>query len=290
MESKRIIKSIRIAFAGISFSCLCLCCAVFCVPQTDALAGDNSDVGGGGDAVILPVIMYHAIYPGGVKTVNYSISINALIADLDYIKENGYTTVLTQDLVNFTEGKSDLPDKPIMLTFDDGFYSMKSLVLPQLIKRDQRAVCAVVGKFIDKYALHNDKYGYLDMQDIKALAESGHIEIASHTNDMHGAGGRKGAGRLSSESPQQYEQNFKADITKLQDKLAGIGVEPAALAYPYGIRGKDNDRMLKELGFKSSFSCAEKFSKITRDPNCLFWLGRVNRDSRSAEYILKNYK
>ena len=241
------------------------------------------------DEIHLPILMYHAVFPNNIKRLPYSVHLSDLQSDLDYIKSEGYTTILAKDLIEYCENEIPLPEKPIMLTFDDGYYSVLSLVLPELQARNMKAVAAVVGKYTEKNCEHNDIYGYLDYNDIKTLEESGHIEIANHSDYMHEQWPRHGMMKKWKEDEDSYKISFQSDLTSMQDKLAKVGVRPIALAYPFGFFEKNSDNYAKELGFKVSFSCREKINKINKESN-LFGLCRFNRDKKNARQILENCK
>ncbi len=72
-------------------------------------------------SVELPIIMYHGLTKNPSKVNAYVIPISSFEEDLKYLKENGYTTVLMEDVINYVDGNEALPEKPIVLTFDDGF-------------------------------------------------------------------------------------------------------------------------------------------------------------------------
>ena len=101
--------------------------------------------------VSLPVLMYHSIAP--VPETQYCISPETLESDLQYLQEHHYTAVSPEELIAYTEGTGDLPEKPVLLTFDDGLYNNLSLALPLLEKYDMCAVISVVGSFDEKEAL-----------------------------------------------------------------------------------------------------------------------------------------
>ena len=112
--------------------------------------------------------------------------------------------VTAEKLISYTRGVGKLPEKPVLITFDDGFYNNLSIALPLLEKHDMRAVVSIVGRYTDDYAAadpHADCYSYLTWADISELAASGRVEIGSHTYDMHSRSGlRQGCAKLPEES------------------------------------------------------------------------------------------
>ena len=63
--------------------------------------------------------MYHSILKDPQRTGDYVISPEQLEKDLIYLQNHGYTTVLLADLIAYVHEGTPLPDKPIVLTFDD---------------------------------------------------------------------------------------------------------------------------------------------------------------------------
>ena len=64
----------------------------------------------------LPVIMYHHINKNPKYLNNYTVSPDEFRRDLEYLKDNGYQTVSASQLIGFTQGKEQLPEKPIRIT------------------------------------------------------------------------------------------------------------------------------------------------------------------------------
>ena len=243
----------------------------------------------------IPIVMYHHITENPKRAGKYVIMKSELEKDLDLIKENGYTTVTVEDLIDYVDGKTVLPEKIIMLTFDDGFESVRELAWPLLKERNMKAVLSVVGSITETYAENKDRnvnYAYLNWDDIRELSQSGDFEIQNHTYDMHstGAKGRKGLSRKSGESPSDYENALIDDLSRMQELLKNLsGVNATAVAYPYGSYSKETLSIVKELGFKASFVCEERVDRVSpSDKDSLFNLGRFNRPSgKSSEEFFK---
>lgn len=231
--------------------------------------------------VFLPVIMYHSVHEGAPQ--DYVVTPSQFEDDLNWLAENGYSSVTAQELVDYTLGKGDLPEKPVLITFDDGFYNNLSLALPLLEKYDMQAIVSIVGKFTDDYAAadpHADRYSYLTWEDVAELENSGRVEIGCHTYNMHSVsgGGRRGCSKIQSESEEEYAQILKSDISLVQDEVAEhTGSLPIVFAYPFGCKSRESVPVLREEGFLITMLCREAPNYITRDPKCLYDLFRYNR-------------
>lgn len=234
----------------------------------------------------LPVVMYHHVTESQKRAGKYVILQDELRRDLDYIKENGYTTVTVRDLLDYVDGKKELPEKIIMLTFDDGFESVRELAWPLLKERKMKAVISVVGSITETYSENADRninYAYLNWDDLRELDESEEFEIQNHTYDMHSTNksGRKGLARKSGESPIAYETALTQDLSRMQVLLKKLsGIDATAVAYPYGSYSRETLEIVKKLGFRCSFVCEERINLISKgNAESLFDLGRFNRPS-----------
>ena len=183
------------------------------------------------------------------------------------------------------EGNGTLPEKPILLTFDDGHYNNLSAALPLLEKYDCKAVVCVIGKFC-RYASdnptesHHPEYSYLTWEDVTSLQKSGRVEIGSHTYNMHDFSPRFGVGRINGEDDETYVKKMEEDLTKLNEKLDEYGVKPTVFAYPFGRYNTLAENTLRKMGFKISLSCNEGLNILEQgNPKCLIRFKRYNRAS-----------
>ncbi|WP_455530069.1 polysaccharide deacetylase family protein [Ruminococcus sp.] len=242
--------------------------------------------------VPLPVIMYHSVCEKAPSA--YTVTPQQLKNDLTWLKNNGYTSVSARQLTDYTRGIGELPEKPVLITFDDGFYNNLSLALPMLEKYDMCAVVSIVGRYTDDYAAadpHADSYSYLTWDDIAELAASGRIEIGSHTYDMHtNSNGRQGCAKLPDESSDEYEAVLGADLALLKTELLqNCGISPEVFAYPFGALSRESLPVLRESGILMTLTCREGMNHITRDPDCLYGIFRNNRSGllTTEEYMAK---
>ncbi len=236
------------------------------------------------EGIFLPVVMYHSIVPN--PQTDYQLSPEMFADDLYYLYANGYQTVSAEQLLAYTEGKAELPEKPVMLTFDDGFYNNLSLALPLLEEYNMCAVVSVVGCYTDITAEkdpHVDRYSYLTWGDIRELLKSGRIEIGSHTYNLHSNEDRAGCSIRMGENEESYTAMLREDLGKLQTRmLEETGTVSRVFAYPYGFVCRESVPVLKELGFFCTLSCREQGNYITQNPDCLYGLDRYNRSPNES--------
>lgn len=231
--------------------------------------------------VEIPIVMYHSVLADPTRSNKFTISPEAFENDLLFIKEKGYETIVFADLIAYVDKGTPLPEKPIMLTFDDGYYNNLIYAMPLLEKHGMKAVVSVVGQFADNFSKsmeHNPNYSHLTWEDIALLSESGCFEVQNHSYAMHNyKGERKGVERKRLETHEQYKKFLLDDVSKMQEKLKELsGVTATAFAYPFGIRSEEADEIFKEIGIRATLSSYEHMNIIS-DADSLYSLGRYNR-------------
>lgn len=235
------------------------------------------------EAVDLPIIMYHSILKDEARANDYVLSPVTLAGDLDYLKQHGYETITTEQLVDYVDGQGGMPEKPIMITFDDGFYNNYLYAYPLLKERGMCAVISPIGDQTEMYTENgqeNAYWSYLSMEHLVEMQESGVFEIGNHSYQMHDNHNRKGCLRKRGEEEGAYEALLEADTHRAQTLLAEGGLTPPlCYTYPFGACSEESERVMKKLGFRCTLSCEERHNVITRDPECLYLLGRYNRPS-----------
>ena len=254
-----------------------ICFIFFFIGKNIAFSAEDKS---GDEKIFLPVIMYHSIHSGTPQ--DYVVTPEQLESDLRYLSENGYSTVSAQQLYDYASGRGPLPEKPVMITLDDGFYNNLAYLLPLLEKYDMNAIVSIVGSFVDNNAAadpHIPEYSYLTWDDVNELLSSGRVEIGNHTYNMHSVkGGRKGCSMNSGESCEEYADILTKDISLLQAEIhENTGTVPCVFAYPYGYISKESIPVLKENGFLITLTCYERPNYIIRDPECLYVIDRYNR-------------
>ena len=249
------------------------CSVVFGRPREVSSAGTE-----------VPILMYHSVGYNSRIQSKYLLSPEEFERDLIWLKNRGYTTVFVSDVVAYAEGRGTLPERPIVLTLDDGYLNNLTYVLPLLERYDMKAVVSVVGEFSQEYTEHpspDPSYAYLTWDDVKTLASSGRIEIGNHTYDMHATSPRRGCMRKADESVASYAATLSSDLSRLQAMLTErVGVTPTVFAYPYGAVSSEAVYVLQSLGFRAALTCNETVNLISQgNVDSLFRLGRFNRPS-----------
>ena len=276
--SKRLCNMVFFGLLITVFLITTLCCASPSFVNIAAEAGnENNDT-----PVKIPVVMYHLVFKKANSRNKFIISEKTLEEDFKYLSNNGFTTILVKDLIDYVENKGELPEKPIMLTFDDGAYNNYLYALPLAKKHNVKFVFSPIGIHADRYteiSEENPRYAHANWTHIKELADSGIVEIQNHTYDMHSSkGARLGCKKRRGESVEKYKQKLSDDLMKMQKLVTEkTGTTPTAFVYPFGAYSECSKDIVKELGFKATFLCENKMNHITRDPNSIHGLYRFLR-------------
>lgn len=260
-----------------------LCCilGVFCAMGVFLWQEGGMPVTAGQDTLPVPVLMYHHVLEDESRLGDYVISPQELEGDLQYLKEQGYETILPQQLVDWCQSGTPLPEKPVMLTFDDGYLSSYAYVLPLLQKYGAKATFAPVGIHTQNFTDTPDpniNYAHMTWDNLKEMSQSPLVEVANHSYDMHHQTGRHGTKKRPGESEEEYTSALKSDLEKMQQACQqNLSKAPTTFVYPFGQISKEAPDILKEMGFTTIFTCAQEINYLSGDPEELLHLGRFNR-------------
>lgn len=242
----------------------------------------------------LAVIMYHNVVSDDTPSSKYEVTRSQLWEDLDKFYRAGYNVVDTKRLLHCVETGEPLPERALMITFDDGFLSALRYAEPLLAEYGFTAVMAIVGEYTGYGKSNPDAGGengiYAEWDDIRAADASGVYEWAYHSDRLHAfSASRKGAKQRRGEDDLAYRKMLTADTVALKAQFAKVGIEPCAYAYPFGAYNALSESVLADMGVGITFTCNYGVNRIYRGvaPRLL---KRVNRDgNRPLEAALKNF-
>lgn len=243
----------------------------------------------------LLILMYHGVLPDNSGQLGqYVISMSEFESDLKYLTENGYQTVGIEDVIDYVKTGTHLPQKAVMLTFDDGYYNNYVYAYPLLQTYSCCAVVSPIARWTDHYSetgVTDERYTHITWDNLREMLDSGLVEVGNHTYDLHTTNeGRHGSAKKAGESVSVYQQLLETDLTRAQEQFQRrLGVTPSVFAYPFGAVSKEALSVLQDMGFEAAFTCEEKVNTLTRDEGCLFRLGRYRRPHGiSGEAYLKD--
>ena len=112
--------------------------------------------------------------------------------------------------------------------------------------------------------------------------------MQNHSWNLHEYGERRGCLRRRGEDETRYETLLREDTEQTQTLITDAGLPaPTCYTYPFGACSKESETLLKSMGFRCTLGCEERINTVTRNPDCLFELGRFNRPAgQSTESFL----
>jgi peptidoglycan/xylan/chitin deacetylase (PgdA/CDA1 family) len=202
-------------------------------------------------AVNVPILYYHRIIapPRGFRQwsraqrerfLAYDVVPAAFEAQLDWLVAHGYTTILPRDLAAYWDNGAALPERPVMITFDDGTHDWASTVLPLLQER------GMVAQFY--VTLQSLPRGGMTWRELRELAAAG-MGIGAHGlhhRQLAGLGGRH---------PAVSEAVMRREVTKPRRIIeARLGIVPDSIAYVGGGFDATLRRIVREAGYTTARS------------------------------------
>ena len=193
----------------------------------------------------LPILMYHSISPAAApKFARFALRPEDFAAQMAYIAEAGYQTMTVTEATAVLDRRLPLPERAVVLTFDDGFADFHTTALPILHENHLRATLYVVTGYVGRTGLWNADCGEQDRpmlgwSQLREAAEQG-VEIGAHSH-THPQLDRLDASRCRSE--------IRRSKAVLEDRL-GLAVN--SFAYPFGYRVGATERAVAAAGFDSA--------------------------------------
>ena len=229
--------------------------------------------------VHLPVLMYHNLR--WEKTGKDVITPAEFESDLRWLRQEGYTAVTMGAVISFVLEGTPLPEKPVVLSFDDGFRSALDTALPLLREYEMPMVLSVIGKSADEVSAYPEetRFVHASWPQLRELADSGLVELQNHSYDLHRTdGGAAGCLPRPGEDRKAYGERLGQDALRTQERvLQETGQLPAVFTYPYGAYDGLSESVLRELGFRATLTCDFGLNLLSRDPECLFAMKRICR-------------
>ncbi len=195
-----------------------------------------------------------------------------------WLKKNDYSVVSVQAVLDAAAGKSPLPEKAVLLTFDDGYLSFYSKVFPLLKKYHYPATVALVGTWMDGHVTADEPgKPLMNWDQVREVAQSGLVEIASHTYDLHNGivGNPQGNTQAAAvtrlyddpmlvyETDAQYQARIHAAMSKSTEFIfQHAGIRPRVMVWPYGEYNEISIAEAKEAGMPITMGLVDGFNTL----------------------------
>ena len=209
------------------------------------------------------ILCYHEVDRQGDA---FAVTHERLESHLAKMKQDGYHFVSLDEYIRYAKGELSLPEKSVMITFDDGYRSFYTKVYPLLKKYRVPGMLAIVSSWTNGEEKPNDVRDLASWQELKEMEDSGLVSVVSHTHAMHkqqainAQGARNGVvgshlyfnGRY--ETQEEYEQRLANDIAEVQRLFQEkLGHKCRAMVWPYGIYSKESVEIAKASGMEATF-------------------------------------
>lgn len=220
--------------------------------------GNEGYTGSGAGAERIPVLMYHYIVPeaANLEPNNRSmITLEAFERGMNFLHEEGYYTATLSELEDYVYGNIRLPEKTVVITFDDGYENNYIYAYPILRDYGFRAAVFLVGENVQEEtteAFHPNRNTYFSREQIALSADV--FEFHSHTYRLH----YKKKDRCGKDYAATRDiELLKADI----EQMKGVGIDSPYVAYPYGDFNYRMIYQLRQHGYRMAFTVAQGFVK-----------------------------
>ena len=188
--------------------------------------------------VKIPILLYHdfvtTVPDSDPDNFNYINTPQSYEENIKVLLENGYTFISFQELNDANNGKISLPEKPILVTFDDGYASNYEYIFPILKKYNVKVSIFVV---TDKIGKEVDGKKYLSWEQCREMQDSGLVEIFNHSK-RHVFYDKLPVRQIRDDVIESYKI--------IEEKLGSKNLK--VFAYPYGAYTKETVWTLKLNG------------------------------------------
>ncbi len=242
----------------------------------------------------VPILMYHHLVEDGGETNSDTMQVSTFRSHMEALREGGYEPVSLQDLREYVEVGTPLPEKPVVITFDDGYSSNYELAYPILREFGFPAAIFAIGVSMGKDTYKETGVAmnpHFSVEEAKEMEASGLITVGSHGYNIHEVEGRDpeprrmGALQKDGESEEAYVAFLQEDQRAME---ALLGDSAKILAYPFGLSSEISEVALAEMGVYMTLTTEARINTIVKGlPQSLRQLGRFRvLDSHTGEDLI----
>lgn len=222
----------------------------------------------------VPVLMWHNL--AEESSGDMTISVDTFRAQIEALHEAGFKTVSLQQLYDYVHFGTELPEKPIVLTFDDGYFSNYEYAFPILQEYDMQATIFAIGVSVGKDTYKDTDHAmtpHFGADEAREMVDSGLISVQSHTFDMHqwppfedgNVQVRETLLPFDGEADADYEAAVEADFAESRELLESITGQPVnALAFPEGAYVTLTQDALHSAGAELTFTTVRAVNTVVK--------------------------
>jgi peptidoglycan/xylan/chitin deacetylase (PgdA/CDA1 family) len=222
-------------------------------------------------SVVVPALAYHKVAEiptGAVHRGNY-VTPEQFIAQLRYLRGRGFEAISFGDLLAHRRGEIDLPDRPVLITFDDGYRSILDVALPALRDNGFFATLFVVTELLgatNRWDADEIQEPLLSVDEVRRVREDGH-DVQSHTRthpDLNALSAREALLELRAS---------RLDLERI------LGAPVRIVAYPWGNPAPRVCDLAKQAGYDAGVILRRR---VNFDSTPAFELRRIGINSQTS--------
>lgn len=238
----------------------------------------------------VPVLLYHMFSENPEDWNSMAVSPDQFESILIALKEAGYTTMLPGEFLNAYR-RGTLPEKPILITIDDGYLSNYQYAYPLLQKYDMKATIFVIARLFD---YNYDDYMYVNPSMFTAaqareMIESGLVSIQPHSYNLHKQYPNKspiGSYRLDGEPESAYIARLEEDFSNARFIVEkDLGDKVVSYSYPYGYHSSQSEKVLKDNGIVLSVTVTPGVTDVYKEGTSLMKRLTVTGDMEAGDVL-----
>jgi peptidoglycan/xylan/chitin deacetylase (PgdA/CDA1 family) len=207
----------------------------------------------------IPILLYHSVSAeSSPRFEPWTITPEDFADHMQILADEGYTALSVSDLAEIMTGTSvEIPERPVVITFDDGFADFYHTAQPVLAEHGFRSTIYLITKYLEgksRWLDHEDSgdIPMLSWQQVSEIASQG-VEIGAHSHTHP---------QLDTIPASQAAQEIRISKTIIEDHL---GMQIGSFAYPHGYHNAEIRRLVQEAGFSSACGVKHAMSSLEDD-------------------------
>jgi peptidoglycan/xylan/chitin deacetylase (PgdA/CDA1 family) len=187
---------------------------------------DSSD-----NVVTVPILLYHNVLPNNSENSRYTVSVTDFENQMQQLKYWGYSTITIEQLVNHIKKGNTLPPRPIVISFDDGYFNVFENAFPIMEHNGFTGTVYVVAN-----RLNAD--GFLQVKELQVLLDHG-WEVGSHS-------------MTHTELTQNHALVRQEVLQSRLDLENALGIKVFSFAYPFGLEDSYVSSKVFDYGYQAA--------------------------------------
>ncbi|MBS4960197.1 MAG: polysaccharide deacetylase family protein [Clostridiales bacterium] len=193
---------------------------IFC---SNTYAEDAAKINPYTQSTYCPVLCYHHLTVSESQTSSWSVTPEKFEKDIKTLLDHGYTPIFTEELISAEIKKTKLPEKPVIIHFDDGYSSVYELAYPILHKYHAKAEVYIITDYTKDIPSNTQTDTFLSWPQLSVMKDSGLVYVGLH--------GKNHKPVTSGFTDQQIKDNFETAWKTIEEHL---GKSPKYYVYPHG--------------------------------------------------------